>query len=314
MRHFFHLTEAALSQPSVVTIGVFDGVHRGHQHLIGKLVQAAHASHRLAVVLTLFPHPDRVLRKIEGRYYLTSPTQKADLLGNLGVDLVITHPFDDEVRQIRAAAFMDLLIDRLHMNSLWVTRDFALGYQREGNFAFLTALGQERGFEVQQIELLQAEGDGLISSSHIREALLHGEVDKAAALLARPYRLEGMVVRGDQRGRTIGFPTANLDVWEEQIVPATGVYACRATLGEERLLAVTNIGYRPTFGGHDLRVEAHLLDFDRDIYGVTLQLDFVARLRGEQKFPGLNELIAQITADVARGRDVLKSASHVQRQ
>lgn len=314
MKHLYHLTEATLSQPSVVTIGVFDGVHRGHQHLISRLVQAARASSRLAVVLTLFPHPDRVLRKLEGRYYLNSPAQKAELLGELGVDMVITHPFDDEVRQIRATTFVDLLIDRLHMNSLWVTADFALGYRREGNFAFLSALGQERGFGVQQIDLLQAEDDGQISSSKIREALLDGEVDKAAALLARPYRLEGMVVRGDQRGRTIGFPTANMDIWEEQIVPATGVYACWATLGDERLMAVTNIGYRPTFGGHDLRVEAHLLDFDRDIYGETLQLDFVSRLRGEQKFPGLNELIAQITADVERGRSLLESVSHAQRR
>ncbi|MBX3082291.1 MAG: bifunctional riboflavin kinase/FAD synthetase [Anaerolineae bacterium] len=306
MQHIYNLTEAHLDQPSVVTIGVFDGVHRGHQHLISQLVEEAHTSGRLAVVLTLFPHPDVVLRGLTGRYYLTTSEQKAALLGALGVDVVVTHPFNDEVRRMRAAAFVDQLCEHLRMSSLWVTADFAMGYQREGNFAYLTAQGTEKNFEVRQTNLVQADhNSATISSTDLRSALLDGQVEQAAAWLGRLYRVDGLVVKGDQRGRTIGFPTANLDIWAEQIIPATGVYACWAYLGDERFMAVTNIGYRPTFGGQDIRVEAHLLGFDRDIYGQTLGLEFVARLRGEQKFSGFEALVQQIHADVVKGSQVL---------
>src|SRR5262249_37375489 len=254
MEHIYHLSHAALERPSIVTIGVFDGVHRGHQHLLHQLVQAALNTGQLAVVLTLFPHPDLVLQGLVGRYYLTTSEQKAALLGDLGIDLVITHPFDQEVRQIRAANFVDQLRSHLKMSSLWVTADFALGYQREGNFAFLSAQGREKGFEVRSVDLLVNDHTEAISSSGIREALLAGDVQKAAAWLGRPYTLVGEVVHGDHRGRTIGFPTANVDVWKEQTVPAYGVYACRARLGSEEFMAVTNVGERPTFGGKDLRV------------------------------------------------------------
>src|SRR5258708_7434015 len=302
MKHIYNLNNAHLDKPSIVTIGVFDGVHRGHQHLLASLVQAAKASNRLSVVLTLFPHPDRVLRGLTGPHYLTTLEQKARLLGELGVDVVVTHPFDNEVRQIRAHTFVDQLCDHLKMTSLWVTSDFAMGYQREGNFAYLTAQGAEKGFEVRQIDLLgtQNHSDKAISSTAIREALLAGNVENAADWLGRPYRLEGPVVHGDHRGRTLGFPTANVDVWTEQIIPANGIYACRATLGNERFMAATSVGVRPQFNGKDVRVEAYLLDFDREIYGQQLSIDFVAWLRGEQKFHSLDALIQQIQADVAR--------------
>jgi riboflavin kinase/FMN adenylyltransferase len=315
MIHIYNLTDAALTQPSLVTIGVFDGVHRGHQHLISHLVAEAHNHQRLAVVLTLFPHPDVVLRGLTGRYYLNTSEQKAALLGDLGVDVVVTHPFNDEVRHMRAASFVDLLLKHLRMSSLWVTADFALGYQREGNFSYLSAQGGEKGFEVRQIDLIQApetpktpaHAAATISSSHIRQALLEGNVQDAADWLGRAYQVEGVVIKGDQRGRTIGFPTANLKLWDVQLIPATGVYACwvRLHVTNERYMAVTNIGYRPTFDGQDLRVEAHLLDFDRDIYEQTLTLEFVQRLRGEQKFNGLDALIKQIRADAQLGRDLL---------
>ncbi len=322
MRHIYNLSDARLDQPSIVTIGVFDGVHRGHQHLLSELVREARISNRLAVVLTLFPHPDRVLRGLTGRYYLTTPEQKADLLGQLGIDVVVTHPFNDQVRHVRAAEFVDQLRSHLNMTSLWVTADFAMGYKREGNFAYLSAQGAEKGFEVRQIELLSADGDR-ISSSAIREALAAGDVELAASLLGRPYRVDGPVVHGDHRGRTIGFPTANIDVWDEQVLPANGVYACWATLyseqhglrhggqhsepGGERFMAMTNVGERPTFGGTSVRVEAYLLDFDRDIYGQWLALEFMSRLRGEQKFSGLDALVQQIRADVDKGRSLLSA-------
>ena len=310
MKHIYHLSEAALDQPSIVTIGVFDGVHRGHQHLLRQLVAEAHASQRLAVVLTLFPHPDIVLRKLTGRYYLTTPDQKAELLGQLGVDVVVTHPFDDSVRQIRAADFVDQLRDHLRMSSLWATADFAMGYKREGNFAYLTAQGAEKGFEVHEIDLLVSDGTEVISSSAIRQALLAGNVEKAAAWLGRPYRVEGAVIHGDHRGRTIGFPTANIEPWSEQILPSNGVYAGWAMLGNERFMAMTNVGVRPQFDGQDIRVEPYLVDFDRDIYGQKLALDFVFRLRDEEKFDSLDALIRQIQADVDRGRALLSQSTH----
>src|ERR1041385_4796858 len=273
MKHFYSLSEAALDQSSIVTIGVFDGVHRGHQHLLAPLVAEAHATGRLAVVLTLFPHPDVVLRGLTGRHYLTSEEEKARLLGELGVDVVITQPFDDTVRQIRAADFVGQLLAHLKMTSLWLTADFALGYKREGNFAYLSDQGAQKEFEVRQIDLLSASADNVtsvISSSKIREALRAGKVEQAAEWLGRPYRVEGEVVHGDHRGRELGFPTANINAWSEQVLPANGIYACWATLGDERFMAVTSLGIRPQFGGNAILLEPYILDFNRDIYGQKL--------------------------------------------
>jgi riboflavin kinase/FMN adenylyltransferase len=308
LQHIYDITRVETTQPSYLTIGVFDGVHRGHQYLISQLVQKARENACQTAVLTLFPHPDVVLRGQSGRYYLTTPEQKAKLLVSLGIDLVVTHPFDDRVRTMRASAFVDLLITHLNMRSLWVTNDFAMGYKREGNFTFLQAQSQERGFELVSINLLQSEKSSeVISSSRIRTALAEGNVKQAADWLGRPYGVDGVVIHGDHRGRTIGFPTANLNVWSEQIIPANGVYACIATIDKERFKAVTNVGVRPTFEGEGLRIEAHLLDFDRDIYGKTVTLEFIARLRGEQRFPGIDALVAQIRTDTEQGRQLLET-------
>jgi riboflavin kinase / FMN adenylyltransferase len=305
VQHLNNLAEASLERPSIVTIGVFDGVHRGHRHLLSQLVDEAHRTNRNAVVLTLFPHPDVVLRGITGRYYLTTPERKAELLGELGINVVVTHPFDSAVRQIRASAFVDQLIAHLKMSSLWVTPDFAMGYQREGNFENLSRQGAEKGFEVRKIDLLHDADGERVSSTLVREALKGGFVNVATALLTRPYGVRGTVIHGDKRGRTIGFPTANLKVWDEQIIPANGVYATWATVRGVRYKAATNIGMRPTFDGQELRIEAHLLDFDQDIYGELMDLEFVHRLRGEQKFSGLDALMAQIKQDASQARTTL---------
>ena len=310
MAHNYGLNTITLDRPALVSIGVFDGVHRGHQYLISQLVQAAHAANQLAVVLTLFPHPDLVLGGLSGRYYLTTPDQKADLLEALGIDVVITHPFDDETRHLRAADFVDKLLTHLHMAELWITADFALGYKREGDFAFLQAQGAAKGFVLHELALVNgADSTEKISSTAIRNALVAGQVEQAADWLGRPYAIRGVVVSGDRRGRTIGFPTANVEPWAEQVIPANGVYACHVMLDGERFRAVTNVGQRPTFNGEGIRIEAHLLDFDRDIYGKTLTVEFVARLRGEQKFSGIDALIAQIRADVEQGRTILAGRS-----
>jgi len=301
MSHILNLSDASLNQPSIVTIGVFDGVHRGHQYLIKRLVEEARASGRLAVVLTFFPHPDIVLRGLHGRYYLTTAEQKANLLMELGVDYVVTQPFDEEVRHIRAADFVDQLLKHLKLSSLWVGSDFAMGYKREGNVPFLKAQGTEKGFTVHEIDLIAAEGL-TISSTAIREAIQSGEVEQAGEWLGRGYSVKGEVVHGEKRGRQIGFPTANTAVWSEQVIPANGIYASWVRLGEERFMAATNVGVRPHFDGTTVTVEPYILDFDREIYGEQLEVSFEIRLRAEAKFNSLQELIDQIGRDVDNAR------------
>ena len=308
MRHLRNLTDARLETESVVTIGVFDGVHRGHQALGSELVQRARLSGRKAVVVTFYPHPDKVLNQTEQHYYLTPPDERAELLLDLGVDLVITHPFDEATRQLRAVDFVTLLLKHLRLRELRVGAEFALGFQREGDIAFLRAQGQQRGFQVATVAPVTANGER-IRSADLRGLLRAGDVSGAANLLGRNYSLAGEVVMGEQRGRTLGFPTANLAVWQEQIVPANGVYAAWALVDGACYMAATNIGLRPTFAGESLSVEAHLLDYNGDLYGARMKLAFVERLRNEQKFAGLDELTAQIGADVAAVRACLSGDS-----
>ncbi|GIL12933.1 MAG: riboflavin biosynthesis protein [Chloroflexota bacterium] len=307
MERLYTLDAAALDRPSFVTIGVFDGVHAGHQHLIRRLVAEAHAAGQLAVVVTFFPHPDVVLRGLQGRYYLTTPQQKADLLLQLGVDYVITYPFSREASQVRAADFVDVLLKNLRLNALWVGADFAMGYKREGNLAFLKTQGQQKGFAVREIDLVANDGEK-ISSSVIRRAVMSGEVEKARKWLGRAYSLVGEVIHGEGRGRQIGFPTANMNVWDEQVIPANGIYAGWAWVDGQRFMAATNVGIRPTFeGATDVTVEPYLLDFDRDIYGQQIEISFEKLLRPEAKFNSIQALIEQIARDVDETRVYLQT-------
>jgi riboflavin kinase/FMN adenylyltransferase len=306
MPHYRSLAEVRLEKPSIVTIGVFDGVHRGHQYLIRRLVETARARGQLSVAITFYPHPDVVIRGITGRYYLTTPEERAEILMALGIDVVITLPFDDDLRHIRAAAFVDQMNTYLQLETLWVGSDFALGYQREGNVTFLRQQGEEKGFGVEVIDLLLSEG-GAISSTVIRDALTAGDVVSARHLLGRSYAVSGEVVHGEARGRKIGFPTANIAVPESLVIPANGVYAGWGLLGDERFMAVTNVGLRPTFNGQSVTVEAHLLDFNRDIYGETLGFTFETRLRPEMRFSGIDALISQIAEDSAAARAYLSA-------
>jgi riboflavin kinase/FMN adenylyltransferase len=251
--------------------------------------------------VTFFPHPSVVLGRNEP-FYLTSPEEKIALLNASGLDLLVIMPFTLETSQIRASDFVSMLIDDLRMRELHVGYDFAFGYKREGTVEFLKRISAERGFSLRQIAPL-TNGAETVGSTGIRQALREGNVERAAAWLGRPFRLSGVVVKGDGRGRKIGVPTANLDVWREHAVPANGVYASWAWVGNLRFKAAVNVGVRPTVTDQSIRtVEAHILDFDRDIYGMNVALDFVARLRGEQKFPGLDALVAQIRSDVEETR------------
>lgn len=292
-----HLTEIQHQEPTYLAIGAFDGVHLGHQEVLRQMVAAARADGVRTAVLTFFPHPARFLRQASGPYYLMTLTDRVQFLASLGLDLIITHPFNDEVRQTRATVFVEQLIRYLDMRQLW-GGDFAFGYQREGDVPFLRRLGAERGFTVELVRSMVAVSGEQVSSSRVRHGLLAGDVADAAACLGRPFHVGGEVVYGDQRGRTIGFPTANLAVWDELLLPANGVYATYAWAGERRYLAATNVGVRPTVNGGHVTVEAHLLDFSGDLYGQTLRLEFIERIRPEKRFSGLPELQAQIQADV----------------
>lgn len=308
MIHVHSLEELRLDRDAVLTIGAFDGVHLGHQRLIGAMAAVAHARGRLAAVITFYPHPSVVLRGRRPAFYINTPEEKAALLGRLGVDVVVTHPFSRQVSQIRAADFVDRLVRHARMVELWAGPDFALGHKREGNIAFLQARGAVQGFTVRVIEPTVVEGQ-VGSSTRVRAALEAGDVTLAARLLGRPFRLPGEVVRGVGRGRTLGFPTANLKIWEERACPGFGVYACWAYVGDDavRYPAATSIGVRPTFDGEGATptVEAYLLDFSDDLYGERLALDFIARLRPEQKFPGAEALIEQMRRDVEATREIL---------
>ncbi|GAB4522272.1 MAG: bifunctional riboflavin kinase/FAD synthetase [Anaerolineae bacterium] len=306
MIHTYDLANIHLIKPSVVTIGVFDGMHRGHQHLIRRLVTEAHDHNQLAVVMTFHPHPDVVLRDITGRYYLTTPEQRATFMFDLGVDCVVTHPFNEAVRQIRAADFVDQLVRHLKMERLWVGDDFALGYKREGNVAFLREQGTHKGFTVDVIDMVHTD-DARVSSTLIREALTEGRIEDVREWLGWSYALSGEVIHGKKRGRTIGFPTANIAVPEDLVIPANGVYASWVYLNGEKHMAMTNVGVSPTFGNDEVTVEAYILDFDRDIYGQTLTITFEKYLRPEAKYNSLQELIDQIHRDVAFGREYLAS-------
>lgn len=298
------LTTLTPREDVFLTVGVFDGVHLGHQHLVGQLVQRAWEEGGLSVLLTLHPHPREVLAPQQPVEYLTTLEEKLNLLGELGLDVVIVLTFTQEVARTSARDFILTLTRHLRLKELWVGPDFALGHQRQGDVAFLRHLGRELGFVVRVIEPFCLEGE-IVSSSRIRTLLTQGRVSDAARLLGRYPRLRGEVVVGAERGRVLGFPTANLSLNEHQVIPADGVYAVQARLGEETLAGVANIGVRPSFGNGERTVEAHLLDFEGDIYGQELELRFVQRLRDEQRFSSVDQLAAQIERDVETARRIL---------
>lgn len=305
MQHFWSLDQVRLDN-AWVTIGSFDGVHIGHQKVLRELAAGAHQQGMPAVVLTFYPHPAVILRGYDYPFYLTHPNNKARLLGELGIDVVITHPFNKDVAATAAQDFMNKLHQQLHLQHVQIGYDFALGKNRDGNFETLSSMGAVMGFSVKRTKPLNSDGQ-VVSSSRIRFLLGAGQVAEAATLLSRNFAVDGKVVLGDQRGASLGFPTANLEIWAEQAIPAAGVYVCRAHVGGQTWGAVTNIGVRPTFESSPVRprVETHLLDFAGNIYGESVQLEFIQRLRGEQRFPNINALIEQIEKDSQQARKIL---------
>ena len=285
-----------------LTIGVFDGVHLGHRHLLDELRRRSDGVP--VAVLTFDRHPLAVVAPEAAPRLITTLEQRLELLAGAGVDLVAVLTFDEEVRSLEPMVFIDrIVVGAIGARLIVVGEDFRFGRGRGGDVTMLRQAGRRLGFDVAGMELVGETAP--FSSTAIRRALGDGDVAGAAVALGRPFELRGTVVTGDRRGRTIGFPTANLDLPPGIVVPGHGVYAARAGIGTARHPAVVNVGTRPTFGGEREVVEVHLLDTEVNLYGAELRVDFVARVRDEQRFDGVDALVAQIGRDVAAAGKVL---------
>jgi riboflavin kinase / FMN adenylyltransferase len=296
---------------SVVTIGVFDGVHRGHQRIVARAAQIGSERDLPVVVITFDPHPDEVIRPGSHPPFLSSARRRAELLASLGADAVCVLPFTLEFSRLDPDEFVRaVLVERFHAAVVVVGEDFRFGHKAAGDVSLLAKLGEKYEFTVEGLPLLVAD-DVTISSTSIRQLLTAGDVADAAKALGRPHRVEGVVVRGHQRGRALGFPTANLETPPHTAIPADGVYAgWLASLGADghdaqRWPAAISIGTNPTFGEGERTVEAYAIDRDDlDLYGVHAAIDFIARLRGTLRFDSVDALVAQMRRDVDLAREL----------
>jgi riboflavin kinase/FMN adenylyltransferase len=295
---------------SAVTIGKFDGVHRGHQHLVSWTVARARELGLASVVITLHPNPLTVLRPGMPITYLCSLEERLEMLRSLGPDRVGVLTFTSELALLSARDFVALLQETVRMRLLVGGPDMALGRDREGSLAVLSQLGREMGFRVETAPMLVEEGQK-VGSSALRQALAEGDMEEVARLLGRPYRLRGPVVRGAGRGRDLGFPTANVAVAPDLALPAYGVYVTMAHVGGVALPSCTNVGVRPTFAdeGPAVTVEAYILDYEGDLYGQVIGLEFLHRLRDELKFSSVAELVAAMHRDIEHTRQYLARAA-----
>ncbi len=298
------LASAAPSRETVVTIGVFDGVHQGHRHLLRRVVDLAGADYTPAVV-TFTNRPITVIRPGTEPSYLTTLEQRVNLIKQQGIELVVCLEFTQELAEVTAEEFAKLLADSLKMKGLVLGPDSAVGKDRRGNLAFMKEQGEELGFWAQTVETFEIDGQP-VKSRRIREAVSNGNLEVCPELLGRNYYLSGEVVVGDQRGRTLGFPTANVEVDPEMRLPGDGIYATWAVIDGARHLAATSIGVRPTFDLTQRLVEVYVMDFSGDLYGKTLGVEFIKKVRDQEKFDGLDALIKQINQDVDDCRQVLE--------
>jgi len=290
---------------SVVTIGNFDGVHRGHQQVLRRLRNAADRAGLPAIAITFEPHPVRVLHPEKGLKLIHTYATRADLLARAGIDMLVTAEFTPELAQTPAEKWVvEVLVDLLRADSLIIGYDFTFGRGNDGDANNLIKLGREYGFKVDQVPALVVDGRP-ISSSRIRRLIEAGEIAIANNLLGRPFHLQGEVVHGDGRGHNLGFPTANIKV-DAEILPHVGVYGAVAIVNDHLIPTALSVGHNPTFDYADLRVEAHLLDFDEDLYGKRMELHLLRRLRDEIKYDSVDRLIAAIQRDVSHVRQLFR--------
>jgi riboflavin kinase/FMN adenylyltransferase len=295
-------------QKACVTIGNFDGVHLGHQLLFSEVVGRAHSLNGTSIVVTFDPHPLKVLRP-ESIRLISTTQQKIELIERAGIDVLIIIPFDREFALTSADRFVnEILIKTIGVKDLIVGYDYAFGRGRQGNIEFLKAMGKQEGFPVTVVEPYYEKGM-LVSSTKIREFVAMGRMRDVRTLLGRYYQIRGEVQLGRQRGgRVVGFPTANLQISEEDLCPKRGVYVTQVIYDGKCYGSVSNIGYNPTFGENRLVAETHIFDFDDDIYGKPIRINLLRHLRGERKFSGPEELANQIRQDIKVARKVLEAA------
>jgi len=301
------LASVAPSKETVVTIGVFDGVHQGHRHLLRQVVEAA-GNQYLPTVVTFSNRPITVFRPGTEPSYLTTLDQRVELIKQQGIELVVCLEFTLEMAAVTAADFAKLLAESLNMKGLILGPDSALGKDRQGDLAFMKEQGEQLGFWARTVETLEIEGQP-VKSRRIREAVASGNITICPDLLGRNHDLSGVVVVGDQRGRTLGFPTANIEVDSQLLLPGDGIYATWAIIDGKRHRSATSIGIRPTFGLTQRLVEVFIMDFSEGIYGKTVGVEFIRKVRDQEKFDGLDALIKQINQDVDDCRQVLDQSA-----
>ena len=289
-----------------LTIGNFDGVHIGHRQLLKKIKSDCLAKNLLFVVVTFVPHPQKILQPDKERFLINSYEQRRTLLKKLGVDVLVEMKFTRDFSTLKAEEFLSkYLLSYPNLKDFYLGYDFAFGANKEGDYDLVKSICHPRGVEVEIQPKFEFHGQ-VVSSSLIRERLLSGKIDEVEAILERPYHMEGVVVKGEGRGKKIGFPTANIQVSQDLLVPHKGVYVTRTIYNGMTFKSVTNIGNNPTFkDGNQIHIETNLFDFDTDIYGEMLDIQFLHKIRDEKKFPTVNDLISQIKADVDFAKDFL---------
>ena len=292
------------NRPTLLTIGVFDGVHLGHRYLLDQLTARAKQEACLSGVVTFITHPEKVLKRRDYLPWICTLQERIRLLKEAGVDVVVPITFTRDIANLTAREFVMLLRKNLNMCDLLLGPDFALGKQRQGTPEYLRKIGEELNYHVEVVKPAMLGGE-IISSSAIRQLLAEGNIDKVEKMLGRHFSLEGKVGVGDQRGRTLGFPTANIKVQSEQAMPKDGIYVTVTHAQGKQLRSVTNIGVRPTFDGLKHLIETYIMDFDGKLYGEELRIDLIARLRDEMKFKNVEELIDQMKLDVEQAEKTL---------
>jgi riboflavin kinase/FMN adenylyltransferase len=300
------LAQITPAKETVLTIGVFDGVHLGHKELLTTIKEQARKLNALAGVVTFRYHPDELMSSQKSLPYLTSLNQRINLLKAEGIDLVVTLTFNPELASLEANEFVNLLTKHLKMQGLVVGPDFALGKGRQGDINYLRKLGREMGFTVTVVPPVTVNNE-IVSSTAIRKALAEGDMKRVCNLTGHYFSFTGTVVKGEERGRKLGFPTANLDVHPRQALPPFGIYATLAHIDGKTYQSVTSIGIRPTFSEGRRTIEVYILDFAKDIYGKELKVDFIEKLRDEKRFNSSEDLSKQITEDVKQGKAILNS-------
>lgn len=291
---------------TIATLGNFDGVHLGHRAIFHSVVERARKVGGDSVVCTFVPHPLKVLAPNHAPRLINTQEEKERLIAASQVDVLLQLPFERDLAALTPEAFVDeILLDKLGVQHLIVGYDYAFGRGRAGDVGFLCAQGKEKGFRVDIFGPVQYEGS-VLSSTRVRQCVLRGDVKHARYLLGRHFNLEGRVVHGDQRGKSLGFATANIET-DKELLPLNGVYAGKVRFDDTEHNAVINIGYKPTFGNNDLSIEVHILDFKGDLYHEKMRVYFVERLRDEQKFSGRDELIQAINNDIGCARSILNA-------